>query len=143
MLPTRFASLRGTKQSRQEASTLDCFVVPPRNDGGWGRSYRVSVTCRRMELRFASEAKQSTMTRFASLRGTKQSRQEALTLDCFVVPPRNDAKRLNGRKKSRDAINRRLYMTCAAKNRRAGAAGRSLRQCAPPSGFPAPRPSCP
>ena len=34
--------------------------------------------------------------RFASLRGTKQSRHTAytLTLDCFVVPPRNDAKRV-------------------------------------------------
>ena len=30
--------------------------------------------------------------RFASLRGTKQSRN-AVPLDCFVVPPRNDAKR--------------------------------------------------
>ena len=28
-----------------------------------------------------------------SLRGTKQSRAFAFTLDCFVVPPRNDAKR--------------------------------------------------
>ena len=28
----RFASLRGTKQSRAKADTLDCFVVPPRND---------------------------------------------------------------------------------------------------------------
>ena len=26
------ASLRGTKQSRQQTSSLDCFVVPPRND---------------------------------------------------------------------------------------------------------------
>jgi len=25
--------------------------------------------------------------------GTKQSRKEATLLDCFVVPPRNDAKR--------------------------------------------------
>ena len=32
-------------------------------------------------------------TRLASLRGTKQSRKEAPTLDCFVVPPCNDAKR--------------------------------------------------
>ena len=30
--PRRFASLRGTKQSRTKADTLDCFVVPPRND---------------------------------------------------------------------------------------------------------------
>ena len=28
----RFMSLRGTKQSRAKADTLDCFVVPPRND---------------------------------------------------------------------------------------------------------------
>ena len=28
----RFRSLRGTKQSRAKADTLDCFVVPPRND---------------------------------------------------------------------------------------------------------------
>ena len=28
----RFSSLRGTKQSRVKADTLDCFVVPPRND---------------------------------------------------------------------------------------------------------------
>jgi len=28
----RFASLRGTKQSRVKADTLDCFIVPPRND---------------------------------------------------------------------------------------------------------------
>ncbi len=33
------------------------------------------------------------MIRFTSLRGTKQSRQKAYSLDCFVVPPRNDAKR--------------------------------------------------
>ena len=36
---------------------------------------------------------------FASLRGTKQSSHETnkrgFTLDCFVVPPRNDAKRVN------------------------------------------------
>jgi len=37
-------------------------------------------------------------TRFASLRGTKQSRHSILGLDCFVVPPRNDAKRQNGRR---------------------------------------------
>ena len=54
----------------------------------------------------ANEEKQSTLTRFASLRGTKQSirpalrhceersnpGQKAVTLDCFVVPPRNDAR---------------------------------------------------
>jgi len=33
------------------------------------------------------------LTRFASLRGTKQSRQQFFFMDCFVVPPRNDAKR--------------------------------------------------
>ena len=26
-------SLRGTKQSRKQVDPLDCFVVPPRNDG--------------------------------------------------------------------------------------------------------------
>ena len=29
-----------------------------------------------------------------SLRGTKQSRQSACSLDCFVVPPRKDARRV-------------------------------------------------
>ena len=32
--------------------------------------------------------------RFASLRGTKQSRDSVHGLDCFVVPPRKDAKRV-------------------------------------------------
>jgi hypothetical protein len=71
----------------------------------------------------ASEAKRLPYCRFASLRGTKQSRVKAvkmrtrflsgidsleetnrshiaLTLDCFVVPPRNDAKRQSGARQS-------------------------------------------
>ena len=36
----------------RDAASLDCFV--PRNDGGWGRSHGVSVTCRRVKLRFAN-----------------------------------------------------------------------------------------
>ena len=37
------------------------------------------------------------LCRFASLRGTKQSRPSTCLLDCFVVPSRNDAKRVWGR----------------------------------------------
>ena len=38
-------------------------------------------------------------------------------------------------KKSRDAINRRLYITYTAKKPPSKAARRSLRQCAPPANF--------
>ena len=60
---TRFASLRGTKQS-----TVDSIRVFD------------SVECRA----FANAVKQSIFS--------------ILGLDCFVVPPRNDAKRQNGRR---------------------------------------------
>ena len=53
----------------------------------------------RRETRDSETQDDETMRRFASLRGTKQSREQVDTggkvLDCFVVPPRNDAKRQN------------------------------------------------
>ena len=53
----------------------------------------------RRETRDSETQDDETMRRFASLRGTKQSREQVdkggKVLDCFVVPPRNDAKRQN------------------------------------------------
>ena len=51
-----------------------------------------------------------TWCRFALLRGTKQSRRMVLadSLDCFVVPPRNDAKRVGAKRQQIHIVQRIL-----------------------------------
>jgi len=58
----------------------------------------------------AEACRTQTWCRFASLRGTKQSRRMVLadSLDCFVVPPRNDAKRVGAKRQQIHIVQRIL-----------------------------------
>ena len=85
-------------------NSLDCFVVPPRNDGGrycndGGRycndGQRVSSlrACEAIQEKRSATALQKPVT--GNRRSGGFCNDGAVSLDCFVVPPRNDGGRYN------------------------------------------------
>jgi len=86
------------KRANEEYEQLDCFVVPPRNDGkGCFVVPPRRITNPAPSLRTEGEAIQK-----------KGANEEYEQLDCFVVPPRNDG---NGRVKRWIASSCLLAMT--------------------------------